>query len=273
MDLHWDIYNPESEAPVILALGATLGGNSTYQWTAVAERLRDVATVAFVDLPGHALSPLWDEGEETTLDAVASGFMRAIREIRDEVGAKPVVFAGLSISGATALHMARDHADELAGVAVLASAATVGEESAWLQRAERVDAEGKGFLLEETEKRWFTPAFRAKQSSTVGVVMESLAGVNDYSYAQLCRALAVHDVRNDLEDIRLPLLLIAGERDTSTPIANVELVAESVPGAELHVISDVAHQISIAAPGDVAVLLLNFLQRVSTPPRLEQNDD
>ena len=103
--------------------------------------------------------------------------------------------------------------------------------------------------------------------------MEGLAASDDHSYAQLCRALAVHDVRGSLADIRMPLLVIAGERDTSTPIESVELVAETVPGAELHVLSDVAHQITVAAPGDVAVLLLNFMQRNKRPFRKEQADD
>lgn len=273
MELHWDIYNAEPEAPAILLVGPTLGGNSAHLWTAVAEKLRKAANVVFVDLPGQSLSPLWPEDEEPTLDALAAGIINVVRQVRDQLGAKPVVFAGLSISGATGLHLARDYTDELAGVAVLASAATVGEPSAWRKRADRVEREGTTFLLEETEKRWFTLEFRSQNRGIVDIVMEGLAATNDYSYAQLCRALAVHDVRNDLVDIRLPLLLIAGERDTSTPIQNVELVAETVPGAELKVVPGVAHQITVAAPGDVAVLLLNFLERVSTPPRRAQNDD
>lgn len=273
MELHWDIYNREADAPVILVVGATLGGNAAHQWTAVAEKLRRAANVVFVDLPGHSLSPHWPDDEEPTLDALAAGIIKAVRAARDELGAKPVVYAGISISGATGLHLARDYADELAGVAVLASAATVGEPEAWYQRAERVEKDGTHFLLEETQRRWFTLEFRSTQRGIVDIIMEGLAATNDHSYAQLCRALAVHDVRNDLVDISLPVLMIAGERDSSTPIANIELVAETVPGAELKVVSDVAHQITVAAPGEAATLLLNFIQRVARPPRRAQNDD
>ena len=115
MELHWDIYNPESDAPAILVLGASLAGSSAVQWTQVAQRLSSAAVVAFVDLPGHALSPVWDDADAPTLEVVAAAIMDAIRAIRDQVGNKPVIFAGLSITGATALHIARDYPDELAG--------------------------------------------------------------------------------------------------------------------------------------------------------------
>lgn len=273
MELHWDIYNPESDAPTILVLGASLAGSSAVQWGQVAEHLRSAAVVAFVDLPGHALTPVWDDADEPTLDVVAAAMMEAIRAIRDQVGNKPVVFAGLSISGATALHMARDYPDELAGVAVVASSAKVGDSAGWLKRAERVKDGGTAQLMEETEQRWFLPSFRARQRGIVEVIMESVAAVDDHSYAQLCRALAVHDVRADLPDLRLPVLLIAGQRDVGTPMEAVEQMAETIPGAELKVIADVAHQVTVAAPGDVATLLLNFLERAALPRRTAQNDD
>ena len=83
-------------------------------------------------------------------------------------------------------------------------------------------------------------------------------------HAQLCRALAVHDVRADLPYITTPILLIAGERDTSTPIANVELVAETAPRAALHVVEGSAHQVPVAAPVEVADQIRAFMDR-STP--------
>ena len=94
--------------------------------------------------------------------------------------------------------------------------------------------------------------FRAQQPSVVDAVMEGLSASDDHSYAQLCRALAVHDVRDDLPYITTPVVMIAGERDTSTPIANVELVAETVQRGELHVVPEAAHQVTVARPADVA---------------------
>lgn len=272
MELTFDTYNPGVDAKRILVLGPSLGGNAQHQWTAVAERLKHEARIVFVDLPGHALTPVWDDADEPTLDVVAAALMDVAREVSESNDGLPVFFAGLSISGATALHLARDFGDELAGVAVLCSAATVGEPDAWRARADAVEERGTQHLVDETRKRWFTPDFQARQPRTVDTLLEGLAVTDDHSYAQLCRALAVHDVRRDLEDIRTPLLLLAGERDSSTPIANVELVASTVPGAELRIIPDTAHQVTVADPEDVAGALSSFMTRVERPRRPHLQD-
>ena len=116
MDLTWDLYNPTSRANRILVVAPSLGGNCSHQWAKVAELLTNDAQVVFVDYPGHALSEVWNDADEPTLDVVASAIMDVIHEVRERTGELPVIFAGLSIGGATGLHLARDHADELAGV-------------------------------------------------------------------------------------------------------------------------------------------------------------
>ena len=272
MELTWDLYNPASEADRILVLAPSLGGNCSHQWAKVAELLKKDTRVVFVDYPGHGLSPVW-QGDEPTLDTIASAIVDVIHEVRAQVGALPVVYAGLSIGGATGLHLARDYADELAGVAVLCSAATVGEPARWLERADQVEVTGTQQLVDETSKRWFTPAFKAANPKVTTTIMEGLAAADDYSYAQLCRCLAHHDLRADLADIRCPLLLIAGERDSSTPLANQELVAETVPGAQLSIVPGASHQVTVAAPDAVADLLRRFVTRVTRHTKTAQNDD
>ncbi len=273
MELTYEVFNPRSTAERILVVAPSLGGDATQQWTAVAEALDGQATVVLADLPGQSSAPVWDDADEPTLQSLALGFIDVVRRVRAQLGDLPVFFAGLSISGATALHIALEHPDDVSGVAVLCSAAKVGESDRWLERAEQVETSGTQQLVEETEKRWFTSNFRAQHKGVVRTIMETLAASDDHSYAQLCRALAVHDVRTELADIRMPLLVIAGGRDGSTPIENVEFVAESVPGAELHVLPEAAHQVTVACPGDVANVLLSFMSRNERPFRKEQADD
>lgn len=272
MELTWDVFNPTTSAKRILVVAPSLGGNAAHQWAPVAKLLVDEAIVCYVDYPGHALSPVWAD-DEPTLDVVGDAIMDVVGQLRDQYGPLPVVVAGLSIGGATALHLARDHASALAGVAVLCSAATVGEPERWVERSRDVETSGTQQLMEETEKRWFTPAFRAQYPAIVAAIMEGLAVADDRSYAQLCRALAAHDLRPDLADIACPVLLIAGGRDSSTPVENVELVAETVPGAELRVVPDAAHQVTVAAPTEVAEILTAFLDRVTRPVQRAQADD
>ena len=263
MELTFDTYNSAEGAERIIILSPSLGGNAQHQWTFVAERLKNDALVVFVDLPGHALSPVWEEGVEPNLDVLATSVMDIVHQLRDQHGNLPIFYAGLSISGAIGLHLARDYGDEFSGIAILGSAATVGTPDGWLQRADNVDAKGTQQLIEDTRDRWFTPEFQARAPEIVEALLEGVAVTDDYSYAQLCRALAVHDVRPDLEHIRLPLLMVAGEKDWATPMGDVDLVASTVPGVELRIIENVSHQMTVAAPMEVAGALLAFMARVS----------
>ena len=262
MELNWTTYNPQTPAERVLIVGPSLGGNVTHQWTRVAAQLIDEARVVFVDLPGTGLAPVWDDDVEPTLDSVAAGIAKVADQVRAEVGDDvPLWFAGLSISGATALHVARDYADKFDGVFVVASSALVGEPERWLERALHVEEKGTQSLVEETTKRWFTPTFQAANAGIVDVIMEGLSVADDHSYAQLCRALAVHDMRDDLPLIRIPVIVIAGGRDSSNPIENQEFVAENVLRGGLHVVDDAAHQVPVSHPAEVAAIIQPYLHR------------
>ncbi|MDO5677434.1 MAG: alpha/beta fold hydrolase [Propionibacteriaceae bacterium] len=262
MDLNWTYYNANTSANRVLLLGPSLGGNAAHQWTKVAGELLSDTRVVFIDLPGTGLGEVWDDADEPSLDTIAAGIAAVAEQVREDVGVDvPLYFAGLSISGATALHLARDYDKIFAAVAVVASAATVGEPDRWAERAEAVEESGTSPLIEETTKRWFTPDFRAQQPAVVDTIMEGLAAADDHSYAQLCRALAKHNLIEDLPLIRIPVMLIAGERDTSTPIQNVELVAENVLRGALHVVEGAAHMVPVSHPVEVAGLLRSLMER------------
>lgn len=274
MDLNWTYYNSSTPSERVLLLGPSLGGNAAHQWTKVAAELIDDARVVFVDLPGTGLGPVWDDGDVPSLDTIAAGIAGVAEAVRRDLGGDPqMYFAGLSISGATALHVARDYDKIFAAVAVVASAATVGEPDRWVERAAAVEESGTSPLIEETTKRWFTPAFRAEQPAVVDTIMEGLAAADDHSYAQLCLALAKHNVVDDLPLIRIPVMLIAGERDGSTPVQNVELVAENVLRGGLHVVEDAAHMVPVSHPVEVADLLRSLMERPLVSRVVSESND
>jgi pimeloyl-ACP methyl ester carboxylesterase len=265
MELTWHLYNPDVEARRILVLGGSLGGDTAHQWGQVAGHLGKDALIVYVYLPGQGVAPPWDDADEPSMESLAGGIAKVVAAVREQRGDLPTYYAGLSLSGALGLYLARDHSDVVDGVVVVGSAATVGTHDGWLRRAEAVEANGTVSLVEETRMRWFTPDFIAAEPAKVSAIMEGLAAADDHSYAQLCRALAGHDIRADLDDILTPLLMVVGDRDKSTPMADVELVATSAPNADLRIVQDVAHQVTVSAPGTVADLVRAFARRVEQP--------
>lgn len=266
MELSWQLYNPESEAKRILVLGGSLGGDCAHQWGQVAGHLANDFVIAYAHLPGHGIAPDWDdETDEPTMEHVAGRMADVAKAVRKQRGELPTYYAGLSLSGALGFYLARDYSDLFDGIVVVGSAATVGTPEGFRERAEQVEANGTVSLVEDTRARWFTPDFVAAEPGKVDAIMEGLAAADDHSYAQLCLALAGHDVRGDLDELYTPMVLIVGDEDVSTPMADAELVVTSVPNADLRVIPDVAHQATVSAPGTVADLIRSFRRRLEQP--------
>lgn len=262
MELTWHVYNPDSDAKRLLIVAGSLGGDTAHQWNQVAGHLVKDAVVVFCYLPGQGMGAPWNDDVEPTMEALASSLAQTVADIVKRFPDKPAFFAGLSMSGALGLYLARDHNDLLQGVIMVASAATIGTHNAWLERAEAVERDGTASLVTSTQERWFTPDFIAEEPGKVAAIMEGLASSDDHSYAQLCRCLATYDFRGDLHKLYTPIMVISGEKDPSHPLADLELVLESAPGADMRVVPDVAHQVTVAAPGTVADIIRSFFRRL-----------
>lgn len=262
MELTWHVYNPESDAKRLLIVAGSLGGDTAHQWGQVAGHLAKDALIVFCYLPGQGMGALWDDSLEPTMDALAKVLAETVAHIEQRFPDRETYFAGLSLSGALGMYLARDHHDLVKGVFVVASAATIGTPQTWLERAEQVERDGTVSLVPATQARWFTPDFIAEEPGKVAAIMEGLAASDDHSYAQLCRCLATHDLRADLHQIYTPMMIIAGERDESHPEADLELVLTSAPRADMRVVPDVSHQVTVAAPGTVADIIRGFFRRM-----------
>ena len=57
-----------------------------------------------------------------------------------------------------------------------------------------------------------------------------------------------HDADGELPDIAVPTLVVHGEHDRLIPKANGELIARSIPGAQLHVVRRAGHYYSTDEP-------------------------
>ena len=77
-----------------------------------------------------------------------------------------------------------------------------------------------------------------------------------------------HDAWDTLPHIQVPVLVVAAERDTFTPIWLSRKIVASIPGAELLVLADATHAALIEQPETIHHRLDRFLaeRRVFSPP-------
>ena len=83
-----------------------------------------------------------------------------------------------------------------------------------------------------------------------------LFGADDEGYASCCEVVASVDLVDDLAAITAPTLVVAGWEDLALPPAHQQLIADSIPGAELLTVSPGAHLANLEQPLQVTGALL-----------------
>lgn len=82
-------------------------------------------------------------------------------------------------------------------------------------------------------------------------------------FLRMLRAAGEHTAEDFLAKIDVPVLVVAGEKDTFTPASLSEFMAEQIPGAELLMVPGGTHVAPIEQPELVASKIRAFIERVS----------
>ncbi|MFG6493068.1 alpha/beta fold hydrolase [Microbacterium sp. P03] len=241
------------DAPLVV-LGPSLG-TSTILWEDVIPLLSGRLRVTAWDLPGHGASPGTVEpfSVQELADAVAGG-------VRD-LGETSVLYAGVSLGGATGLMLALRHSSLVERAAIVASGAKLGEPLGWFERANQVRAQSTSSLIISSAERWFAPDSVANRPELSGRLLHALQDADDESYALCCGALAAYDVRDELSDIAPPIDAVWGEFDKVAPEEKAVEIADGVQRGSVTRIAGAAHLPPAEQPEAVASALLAFLTK------------
>lgn len=250
----------------VLVVLPSLGTGVQPLWQYAAAQLPEGWTVVGVDLPGHGRSaPLAARaGVAVTMEELAEQVLGSVRAALPGVGSFAV--AGDSAGGAIALQMALSYPEVVEAAGVFCSGAKIGAAEAWEERAAFVEEAGTPAMVEGSAQRWFAPGFIEAQPVVSTELLHSLQGTDRFSYAAVCRALATFDVRDRLQDVRVPILAVAGEHDQPTPPESLQAIAGGVPDGRFEVVPDASHLVPAEAPEVTAELLHGFLLGTGAAP-------
>jgi 3-oxoadipate enol-lactonase/4-carboxymuconolactone decarboxylase len=107
--------------------------------------------------------------------------------------------------------------------------------------------------------RFFTPESLATESPTVASARRTLIATNPVGYAGCCAAIRDMDQRDLLGSIRVPTLIVSGDRDVSLPWnGHGEVLAQSIADARV-VHLPTAHLSNLEAPRSFLSALRAFL--------------
>src|SRR5262249_43599389 len=83
-------------------------------------------------------------------------------------------------------------------------------------------------------------------------------------FLRMLRAAGDHSAEDWLGEVDVPVLIVAGERDTFTPASLSTSMAERIPNAELLMVQGGSHVAPIEQPGLVGERIRAFIERVSS---------
>jgi 3-oxoadipate enol-lactonase len=224
---------------------------------AEARLLADRFHVLRFDIRGHGASPAPAAPYAMTALADDAG------TLLDSLGITAAHWVGISLGGMIGMTLALARPNLLRGL-VLAdttSAYPPAAHQSWRDRIAAVRAKGMSAVVDGTLARWFTPAFRERESERFAEIGAMIARTPVEGFVGCCEAIIGHDVTARLGEIGCPTLVIVGEQDEATPPAMAETLRRGIRGATLHIIPSAAHQSGVEQPTAFAALLEDFLAR------------
>ena len=236
IQLYYELAGP-ADAPVVM-LSNSLGTRLEMwdpQMQALAERYR----VLRYDSRGHGRSDA-PEGPYT-IDMLADDALGLL----DALDIERAHFCGLSKGGMVGQVLGAKYGDRLISLALCSTACHMPARELWDERIRIANEQGMTALADGVVERWFTEAFRREPSIAVDRVRQMIIDTPPHGYAACCAAIRDMDLRELITGIRLPTLVIVGDKDPATPPEKAEEIQSRIPGARLEVVPDAAHLLNI----------------------------
>ncbi|MEP7356908.1 MAG: alpha/beta hydrolase, partial [Anaerolineales bacterium] len=103
---------------------------------------------------------------------------------------------------------------------------------------------------------------RPEQRAIYDLAVARLGSNPKRAYSAAVRALLRFDTTRDLSRLRCPVLIVAGDRDTTVPRAAIEVLRRAIPAAQFALIADSGHATPIDQPDAFNRVVEGFWGRV-----------
>lgn len=224
--LNYQLDGPEG-APV-LVLSNSLGTN-LHMWDTQLPALTAHFRVLRYDTRGHGQS-LVTEGPYSI-----EQLGRDVLALLDALQIERAHFCGLSMGGLIGQWLGINAGHRLNRLIVCNTAAKIATPEVWNPRIETVLRDGQAAMVglrDASIERWFTPAYAASHPDQAKRITDMLAATSPQGYAANCAAVRDADFRDQLGEIKVPMLVISGSADAVTPPSGGLFIRDNVEGAK-----------------------------------------
>lgn len=225
-------------------------------WATQVDALSDRTRCIVPDLRGFGESPA---APPFSMDQYADDVVALL----DHLQVERAVICGLSMGGYIAFALWRRHPGRVRGLALLGTRAGADSEAGQRRRRELLEVaatRGSSGIADQMMPGMLGKTTRERNPSlgdAIHAMLESapIAGSTGALQAMLDRP----DSTPTLGTITVPTLIVVGEEDVLTPVAESELMHAGIRGSRMEVIAGAGHLANIERPAAVNHVLGEFL--------------
>jgi pimeloyl-ACP methyl ester carboxylesterase len=220
-----------------------------------------------MDLPGFGASPM--PAQKISI----SGYAAAVDELLRTLGVSRAVVVGNSMGGFIGLELALTYATWVDRLVLVSAAGLTIESQRGLFRAVapfgRALAMGSGWLASRSDALSRRPRSRKAMLSVVAahperlpaaLASEQLRGAGKPGFVDAFDALTDYPIRERLQEIAAPTLVVWGEDDPLVPVRDAWEFGELIPNARVVVYEDTGHVAMFERPAAFNALVEGFLE-------------
>lgn len=218
----------------------------------LAERLSARQGVFVPDLPGFGGSAAAGPGLEAVADRIATAVAQ------EEI---PAAVFGNGYGSFVALLLALRHPTLVSRLVLAGTGAAFSEpgRAAFRGMAQAASANGLGAIADTAMRRLFAPGFEAENPALLDERRARFLETDLDVFTSACAALAALDLRDAVQSLAVPTLVLVGAQDEATPPAMARELASLLPGARLIELESCAHVPQLQAPDRVIEAMRGFI--------------
>jgi len=254
-------YRDEGEGPVVILLHANY--SSLFMWEPWVSALKDGYRVIRVDLPAHGLTGPEPQGNYT-LDRI----QYLIESFIDSRGLDRVTLAGTSIGGTVAMRYAADHPERVERLVLISPGSL---EKRVRGRTKGADIPTVANVIAYVAPPAFTRFMLENDYGDPAKVSDAVVDEwysmwrregNRLAMIELLRQYVSGGVEEKIRSVKVPVLLIWGERNKRVPLSLAyetrDLLKKS-PEVRLEVLPGIGHMLVQEAPLESAAVMRRYL--------------
>jgi 3-oxoadipate enol-lactonase len=229
------------KAPVLFLFHSLLSDRASFD--AIVPKLSQSFHLIVPELPGFGASKAVSGGLAAVADRMAEA-------VRDAAQGAEIIVLGNGYGGFVALQMAIRH-PAIASKLILADCGAAFSQSgreAFRNMAAASKAKGLAAITDVAMRRLFAPEFQARHPDLMRDRREAFLKTDPDVLQAACADLAELDLRPQLAQVKVPVLVLVGEHDEATPPPMSHELAAGLPNARLKIIAGCAHVPQLQSP-------------------------